>query len=219
MKKFTLTVLLIGVAFLILCCFFTNGYARIKNAAETVRGQIAINLPDAPIPKVEININFGIASNPKLAGDKSVDLSEYAAYTEMLKGASIRTYDKEMKDLNRIVDHYRGILENEKWEHLVKIRDKFDLSLLYAEKPGILHGIFLMFTDDGNSSFVNIYGEIDFQKLGALFGQLLETDSEEPISKTVRNWTDASVPQQWIAKINSGKLDPASKPETTTTNR
>ena len=219
MKKSTLTVLLIGIAFLIACCFFTNGHARIKNVAETVRGQIAINLPDAPIPKVEININFGIASNPKLAGDKSVDLSEYAAYTEMLKGASIRTYDKEMKDLNRIVGHYRSILKNEKWEHLVKIRDKFDLSLLYAEKPGILHGIFLMFTDDGNSSFVNIYGEIDFQKLGALFGQLLETDSEEPISKTVRNWTDASVPQQWIAKINSGKLDPASKPETTTTNR
>ena len=226
MKRSTLTTLLIGIAFLIACCFFTDGHALNNDGTETVRGKIEMNLPDTPVPKVEINldkslldlfINFGIASNPKLTGDKSVDLSEYAAYTEMLKGASIRTYDKEMKDLNRIVDHYRGILENEKWEHLVKIRDKFNLSLLYAEKPGILHGIFLMFTDDRNSNFVNIYGEIDFQKLGALFGQLLESNSEEAISKAVRNWTNASVPQQWVARINSGKLDSAPKPETTTT--
>lgn len=226
MKRSTLTALLIGIAFLIACCFFTNGHALNNDVAETVRGKIEMNLPDAPVPKVEINldkslldlfISFGVASNPKLAGDKSVDLSEYATYTEMLKGASIRTYDKEIKDLNRIVDHYRGILENEKWEHLVKIRDKFNLSLLYDEKPGILHGIFLMFTDDGNLNFVNIYGEIDFQKLGTLFGQLLESNSEEAISKAVRSWTNASVPQQWVAKINSGKLDPAPKPETTTT--
>ena len=226
MKKFTLTALLIGIAFLIACCFFTNGHALNNDVTETIRGKIEMNLPDAPVPKVEINldkslldlfISFGVASNPKLVGDKSVDLSEYATYTEMLKGASIRTYDKETKDLNRIVDHYRGILENEKWEHLVKIRGKFNLSLLYDEKPGILHGIFLMFTDDGNSNFVNIYGEIDFQKLGALFGQLLESNSEEAISKAVRSWTNASVPQQWVARINSGKLDPAPKPETTTT--
>lgn len=226
MKRSTLTTLLISIAFLIVCCFFTDGHALKNDGTETVRGKIEMNLSDTPVPKVEINldkslldlfINFGIASNPKLTGDKSVDLSEYAAYTEMLKGASIRTYDREVKDLNRIVDHYRGILENEKWEHLVKIRDKFNLSLLYAEKPGILHGIFLMFTDDKNSNFVNIYGEIDFQKLGALFGQLLESNSEEAISKAVRNWTNASVPQQWVARINSGKLDSAPKPETTTT--
>ena len=165
-------------------------------------------------PKVEINldkslldlfINFGVASNPKLTGDISVDLSEYATYAEMLKGASIRTYDKEMKNLNQIVDHYRGILENEKWEHLVKIRDKFDLSLLYSEKPGIVNGIFLMFTDDGSSNFVNIYGEIDFQKLGTLFGQLLESNSEEAISKTIRNWVNTPPPQWLKVKLRSEK--------------
>lgn len=142
MKKSTLTALLTSIAFLVVCCFFTNGYARTNNLTETVRGKIEMDLPDAPAPKVEIDldksllglfINFGIASNPKLAGDGSIDLSEYAVYAEMLKGASIRVYDQEMKDLNGMMDHYRGILENEKWEHLVKIRDKFDLSLLYGE--------------------------------------------------------------------------------------
>ena len=228
MRRCTLTTLLIGIAFLIACCFFTNGHALNNDVAETVRGKVEMNLPDAPVPKVEINldkslldlfINFGIASNPKLAGDISVDLSEYATYAEMLKGASIRTYDKEMKNLNQIVDHYRGILENEKWEHLVKIRDKFDLSLLYAEKSGVVHGIFVMFTDDGNSGFVNIYGEIDFQKLGTLFGQLLESNSEEAISETVRNWIKAPMPHRWEVKLNAEKPDHALKSETTATNR
>ena len=212
MKKFTLTALFVGIAFLIVCCLFTNGHAQNGTVEETVRGKIAMDLPDAPAPKVKINldksllglfINVGIASNPKLAGDGLIDPSEYTAYAEMLKGASIRTYDGEMKDLNRMVDHYRGTLENGKWEHLVKIRDKFDLSLLYSEKPGIVNGIFLMFTDDGNSGFVNIYGEIDFQKLGTLFGQLLESNSEEEISKKVRSWVNTA-PSQWLkVKFNS----------------
>ena len=229
MRRFTLTTLLLtGIAFLAVCCFFTNGHAQNSNVGETVRGKIEMNLPDAPVPKVEINldkslldlfINFGIASNPKLARDKSIDLSEYTEYAEMLKGASIRAYDKEMKDLNPMVNHYRSILENEQWEHLVKIRDKFDLSLLYSEKPGIVHGIFLMFTDDGGSGFVNIYGEIDFQKLGTLFGQLLESNSEEAISRTVHNWINAPASQQWKVRFTSKKLDHAPKSATETIDR
>lgn len=228
MKRSTLITLLAGIAFLVVCCIFTNGHARTNNVTETVRGKIEMDLPDAPVPKVEITldksllglfVNFGIASNPKLAGDGSVDLSEYAAYAEMLKGASIRAYDKEMKDLDRMVDHYRGILENEKWEHLVKIRDKFDLSLLYAEKSGVVHGIFVMFTDDGNLGFVNIYGKIDFQKLGTLFGQLLESNSGESISKTVRNWINVPMSHRWEVKLNAEKPDHALKSETATIDR
>ena len=228
MKKSTLTALLVGIAFLAVCCFFTNGHAQDSNVGETVRGQIEMSLPDAPVPKMEITldksllglfINFGIASHPELSGDKSIDVSEYMAYAEMLKGASIRAYDGEMRDLNRIVDHYRSLLANEKWEHLIKIRDTFDLSLLYSEKPGIVNGIFLMFTDDGNSGFVNIYGEIDFQKLGTLFGQLLESNSEEAISETIRNWIKAPMPHRWEVKLNAEKPDHALKSETATIDR
>ena len=228
MKRSTLITLLAGIAFLAVCCFFTNGHAQNSNVEETVRGKIEMNLPDAPIPKVEITldksllglfINFGIASHPELSGDKSIDVSEYTAYAEMLKGASIRAYDKEMKDLDRIVDHYRGILANEKWERLIKIRDKFDLSLLYAEKSGVVHGIFVMFTDDGNLSFVNIYGEIDFQKLGTLFGQLLESNSGELISETVRNWINVPMSHRWEVKRNAEKRDHILKSETATIDR
>ena len=190
MRRFTLTALLTSITFLIICCVFTNGYALTNSAGkiETVRGKIEMDLPDTSVPKVKINldktlfnllINFGVASHPKLAGEESIDLAEWTAYAEMLKGAAIRAYDKETKDLNQIMDHYQRILEDDKWEHIVKIKDQFDLSLLYAEEPGIVHGIFVMITDDEGSGFANIYGEIDFQKLGVLFGRFLESNSEE----------------------------------------
>ena len=205
MRRFTLAALLVGIAFFVVCCIFTNGHAQDINSEQTVPGKIEMNLPDTP--KVEINldksllhlfISAGIGSHPKLDRDQPIDSTEYA---EMLKGASIRVYDKKMKNFNRIVEHYHNILEDEEWEHLVKVRDTFDLSLLYAEKPGIVHGIFLRFTDDGGSGFVNIYGEIDFQKLGILFEQLLESNSEAAISETVRSWIDAP-PPQWLTFRN-----------------
>ena len=184
-----------------------------------------MDLPDVAAPKVKIDldktffnmlINFGVASNPKLSGETSIDLAEWKAYAEMLKGAAIRAYDKEADNLNQIMKHYQGILESEKWEHLVKIKDKFNLSLLYAEEPTIVHGTFLMVAEDDGWSFVNIYGEINFQKLGVLFGQFLEPNSEESISKTVSTWINAPMPQWWNVKLNSEKLDNTSKPETET---
>ena len=215
MRKLTLIALLTSITFLIVCCVYTTGVAK----TETVRGKIEMNLPDVPTPKVVINldqtffnllINFGIASTLKIAGDEPIDMTEYA---EMLKGAAIRTYDKETDTLNQITEHYQSILEDEKWEHLVKIQDKFDLSLLYSEEPGILHGIFLRITDDEGPSFVNIYGEINFQKLGVLFGRFLESNSEEGMSETIRNWVNAPKRQPWKIEINSEKPDEASKSE------
>ena len=212
MRRFTLTALLIGIAFLLACYFFTNGHAQTNNVVDTVRGKIEMNLPDVPVPKVEINldksllnlfINFGIASNPKLTGNKSINLAEYTEYAEMLKGASIRTYDKKTKNLNQIVDHYHNILENEKWEYLVKVKDKFHLSLCYAEEPDIVHGIFLMIIDDERLTFANIYGELDLHKLGILFRHHLESDLVLTTSKLLYNSGNTSKPQEWKVRINS----------------
>lgn len=212
MNRFTLT------ALLIVCCLFTVGYALTNGVAkaETTRGKIAMDPPDTSAPKMVINldktffnllINFGVASIPKSDGDPPTDMASYTAYAEMLKGAAVRAYDKETEDLNQIIDHYRGMLAEEKWENIVKVADKFNLSLLYAEEPGILHGIFVTIIDDENWSFVNIYGEIDFQKLGALFGRVMASSSEEGMSKTIRDLVNS---------INPEGSDEAPKSETET---
>ena len=180
----------------------TNVYALTNRAEKTeaIRGKIEMDPPDASVPKVQINlnqtffnliINFGIASIPKSDGDPPVDMSTYREYANMLKGAAVRAYDKEAKDLNQIIDYYQGALANEKWEHIVKVKDKFNLSLLYAEESGILRGIFATIIDDGSWSFVNIYGEIDFQKLGVLFGRIMESSLEDGMPKTILDSVNA----------------------------
>ena len=57
-----------------------------------------------------------MASIPKSDGDQPIDTAAYTAYADMLKGAAIRAYDKETEDLNQIIDHYQGMLADEKWE-------------------------------------------------------------------------------------------------------
>lgn len=224
MRKFTLT------ALLIVSCVLTNVYALTNDTekTETLRGKIAMDLPDASAPKMVINldktffnllINFGMASIPKSDGDPPTDMTAYTAYADMLKGAAVRAYDKETEDLNQIIDHYQGILADEKWEPIVKIKDKFNLSLLYTEEPGILHGIFATIIDDEGWSFVNIYGEIDFQKLGALFGRVMASNSEEGMSQTLRDLVNPSNSQWWPAEVNLEKPDEAPKSETETNDR
>lgn len=218
MNRSTLT------AFLAVCCLFTMGYALTNGVAkaETIRGKIAMDLPDAPTPKVVINLdktffnlltNFGITSIPKSACDEPIAGTEYA---EMVKGAAIRAYDKRTQDLDEIIDHYQRVLEDEKWEHIVKVKDEFGLSLLYGEEPDIVHGIFLRITNEEGSGFVNIYGEIDFQKLGVLFEHLLESNSEEGMPKTIRDWVNTPKPKWWKAQFTSEASDETEKSDTET---
>ena len=230
MRNLTPTALLTSITLLILCCVFANGHSLTHSSEKTeaIYGKVEMDLPDAPAPKVKIDldknfftmlINFGVASNPKLSRDASIDLAEWIAYAEMLKGTTIRTYDKEAENLNQIMGHYQDALDSKNWEHLIKIKDTFNLSLLYAEEPTIVHGIFIMVNDEDGLGFANIYGEIDFEKLGVLLGQLLESNSEESISKTVSTWINAPMPQWLNVKFNSEKLDDTSKPETKTDDR
>ena len=70
---------------------------------------------------------------------------------------------------------------------------------------GILHGIFATIIDDEGWSFVNIYGEIDFQKLGALFGRVMASSSEEGMSQTLRDLVNPSNSQWWPRRGQLGK--------------
>ena len=221
MRKFTL------IALLIVSCVLTNVYALTNGTEKTgaIRGKIEMDPQDTSAPKVQINldqtffnliINFGIASLPKTDGDPPIDMATYTEYANMLKGAAFRAYNKEAEDLNQIIEHYQGALTNEKWEHIVKVKDKFNLSLLYAEEPGILHGIFATIIDDEGWSFANIYGEIDFQKLGVLFGRIMESSSEEEMSEKIRDWVNAPNSRLWQTEDDSETPDAAPKSETET---
>ena len=165
MKRFSLITLLLAF------CFFANGMAE----TDTIRGKIDMNVLNAPTPKVEVNLDktfFNLFINSKM------NLPEYAAYAEMIEGIFIRSYEKEAGNLIEITRHYQNILKTEKWENLIKVKDQLHVSLLFANEPGVLHGIFISFTDEHKTTFVNIFGKIDLQKLGTLSGKLMESESE-----------------------------------------
>ena len=161
MKKLSLITLLFAF------CFFGSGIAE----TDAIRGKIEMTLPNAPTPTVEVNLDkefFNLFIN------FTVNLPEYAEYAEMIEGVFIRTYEKESENLTEMSQHYQNTLKKEKWENLIKVKEQLCVSLLFADDPGVLHGIFISFTDAHNTTFVNIYGKIDFQKLGILFGEVVK---------------------------------------------
>lgn len=165
MKRFTLATLLIAL------CIFGSGMAE----TEAIRGKIQMNLTDAPTPTLEVNLDQSFFN---LFINFTINLPEYAEYAEMIEGVFIRSYDNESGDLTKMKDHYQDILKTEKWEHIVRVKGELRVSLLFAETPGVVNGIFVSFTDKQNTTFVNVCGEIDFEKLGILFGQIIEKAPE-----------------------------------------
>ena len=156
-------------------CIFSSGIA--KN--ESIRGKIEMNLPNTPKPTLEVNLNktffnLLISSNENIT-EKIV---EYAKYAEMIEGIFIRIYDKKAINSTNMADHYKNVLKMEKWEDLIKIKDKFSVSLLFADAPGIVNGVFISYTDQHFTAYANIYGKIDFEKLGTLMGKIIESAPE-----------------------------------------
>lgn len=165
MKRFSLITLLLAF------CFFSNGIAE----TDAIRGKIEMNVPNTSAPNFEINLDKKFFNH---FFNSTINLPEHAEYVKMIEGVFIRSYGKEAGNLIEITLHYQNILKTEKWEKLIKVKGQLHVSLLFADNPDVLHGIFIVLIDEHNTTFVNIFGKIDFQKLGILFGKLKESKPE-----------------------------------------
>lgn len=162
MKRLTLTILFVTV------CFFGSTIAQ----TNTIRGKIDMKLPNNPAPTVEVNLDQSFFN---LFIKFTLNLPEYGEYAEMIDGIYVHSYDKQSLELDNMKTNFQDTLKTENWEQIVKVKDELHVSMLFAETPGVLYGIFVSFTDKQNTTFVNVFGEIDFQKLGILFGKIMET--------------------------------------------
>lgn len=168
MKRFSIVILLLAF------CSFATGIAE----TEKIRGKVEMNVPNAPTSTFEINLDASFFSLLINFNDFTTNLPEYAEYAEMVKGVCIRSYEIETRTLTEINNRFLKILKKEKWEDIIKVKDQLYVSLLYSDTPGILNGIFVSFTDKNNTTFVNIFGNIDFQKLGTLFKKFMVAEPE-----------------------------------------
>ncbi len=167
MKRFSILILLLAFG------IFAIGIGIAET--EKSRGKIEMSIPNAPTPTTEINLDRSFF---RLFINFTMNLPEYGEYAEMIEGVFIRSYVKDSRILTEMNNHFLKILKTEKWEQILKVKDQLNVSLLFSETPGILNGIFVTFTDENSTTFVNIYGNIDFQKLGMLFQKLLESEPE-----------------------------------------
>lgn len=185
MKRFSIVILLLAFG------IFTIGIGKAET--EKSRGKIEMSIPNAPTPTTEINLDESFfrcyfidctINLPEYGFNFTMDSPEYGEYAEMFEGIFICSYVQEPRILTEMNNHFLKILKKEKWEQILKVKDHLSVSLLFSETPGILNGIFVSFTGENNTTFVNIYGNIDIQKLGTLFQKLLE--SEPAILKNIK---------------------------------
>ena len=165
MKRFSIVILLLSFS------IFATGIAE----TEKIRGKVEMNVPNAPTPTIEINLDKSFFN---LFINFTMDLPEYADYADMIEGVFIRSFPKESKTLTEMNSQFLKILKTEKWDSLIKVKDQLYVSLLFSETPGILNGIFVSFTDENTTTFVNVFGNVDFQKLGTLFQKFMDSEPE-----------------------------------------
>ncbi len=155
-------------------CIFSSGIA----GNETIRGKIEMSLQNTPKPTLELNLNKTFFNLLISSHENNTAIVEYAKYTDMIDGVFIRIYDNKAINSTNMADHYKNVLKMEKWEDLLKIKDKFSVSLLFADAPGIVNGVFISYTDQHLTAYANVYGKIDFEKLGTLMGKIIESAPE-----------------------------------------
>ncbi len=172
MKRFSILILLLAFG------IFVIGIGKAET--EKSRGKIELSIPNTPTPTTEIEINLDESFFRWLFIDLTMDPPEYGEYAEMFEGIFICSCVKESRILTEMNTHFQKILKTEKWERILKVQDHLNVSLLFSETPGILNGIFVSFTDENNTTFVNIYGNIDLQKLGTLIQKFIESEAWFP---------------------------------------
>ena len=132
------------------------------------KGRILFDFPNpSSEPTVEINLTNKLINLVM----KSMNSSQNVEMVKMLKGIYVRTY-RHVGDDMRL--YYQDKLKEEKWEVLVKVKEKNDvveINLLYDED--VVYGIFVIVKSDNSEiTFVNIVGEIAPEIISELLGNL-----------------------------------------------
>ncbi len=133
------------------------------------KGQILFDFPNpSSEPTVEINLTNKLINLVTKSMNSSQNVVEMV---KMLKGIYVRTYRHPGDDMRL---YYQDKLKAEKWEILVKVKEKNDvveISLLTDED--VVYGIFIIVKADSEEiTFLNIVGEIAPELISELLGNL-----------------------------------------------
>ena len=214
-KNLTLLFTVFCLAFLIVPIH--QAFAQEKQPKQqTKKGLIPFDYLDEMEAHVEVNltnrlinlVTKSVSSKPEIAG-----------LIGMIDGIYLRTYNEYGESESGMIKYYKNILKENKWEVLVRVKEKpkiskkgelVEISLLFDED--VAYGIFVIIAshDPDEVTLINIVGEIAPDKITQLLGNLskfgmTDIDLEDTLKSGVEPKAKRDTVQKEILAVKAEK--------------
>ena len=160
--KFTQLAVLLSLLFII-----GNGIAETQD--ENIKGRINFDFPDVSEVIIEVNMSSKLFTLLTKSVEHEPEIGKLVA---MIEGVYVRGYENG-ENLDQMLRHYENKLKVGKWETIVKAKEGdaiVRVALLFDEE--IVSGVFIMVAGAKETILVNIFGHIDFEKVGDVISNL-----------------------------------------------
>ena len=140
---------------------------------------IDLSLPDAPQPKIELNLDktFIVLSSKAAAHNH-----EISALMRTLEGIHVRGYNREVKNIDEIRRQYAERLNADGWRVLKKIEEEMGTIQIHTLiECDTVHGIFAVVDTETETVFVNIIGRIAPEGVTELLANLDKIGVDVPM--------------------------------------
>lgn len=162
-----------------------------------IKGRIDFDFSDVSEAKIEVNVSSKLFTLLAKSVEHDPEIGKLVA---MIKGVYVRGYENA-ENLDQMLRHYENKLKVGEWETIVKAKEGNQIvrvSLLFDED--IVSGVFVMVTGGKETILVNIFGHIDFEKVGDVISNLenMNLNMDLPQLKKIKIDTEPNQPNEDI---------------------
>ena len=170
---------------LLAALIFISGVAETQDNPKP-RGRIQFDFSNAPEPTIEVNLGGQLLA--LLSGFAKKHEPSISELTEMISGIHVRGYKNGLENFGQMVRHYDSILTKEKWELIVKVSEDDEIIKVYIlPGEGVVYGFFIMVAGTEETYLVNLFGQIDSEKTGAVIDSLGGMNLDLPHLKKLKH--------------------------------
>ncbi len=176
----------------IVFCLFIAQNGAAAQVPDVSKGIISFDFPNAPQPKIEVNLDRPFIKLIAKVADHKPKIAELMA---MLDSVYLRGYDNDVADFDHVIHYCEQVLKMDGWEILVKAKRETKKVVEETGEDGAkvtvrsdrktktievntlregekVRAIFVVIADETETMFVNILGRIDPGRIGELLANL-----------------------------------------------
>ena len=193
-------------------CLLIASNGAIAEVPDVSKGIISLDFPNAPQPKIEINLDHPFI---KLIAKTAEQKPKIAELMAMLDSVYLRGYRNDVEGFDHIVRHCEQVLKREGWEVIVKAKRetkevleetredgakvtvKSDRETKTIEVNALRDGekicaVFVVIADETETIFVNILVRINPDRIGELLANLNNFGLNLPQLKSLEDESSSS---------------------------